>query len=60
MTFRRGPGDIVNRDIVREGQDVVIESQLVGPEVSIDLANNPLHSPNTSFRVAPEVEESIR
>src|SRR6218665_904889 len=60
MTFRRGPGDIVNRDIDREGQDVVIKTQRVGPEVNIDLANNPLHPPNTSFRVAPEVEESIR
>src|SRR6218665_1756345 len=60
MTFRRDPGEIVNRDIVREGQDVVIETQIVGPEVNIDLENNPLHPPNTSFRVAPEVEESIR
>src|SRR6218665_3015350 len=28
MTFRCGPGEIVNRDIVREGQDVVIEIQI--------------------------------
>jgi len=60
MTFRRGPGDIVSGEKVREGQDVVIETQLVGPEVNIDLANNPLHPPDTSFRVAPGVEESIR
>src|SRR6218665_654774 len=60
MTFRRGPGNIVSMDIVREGQDVVVETRIVGPEVNIDLANNPLHPPNTSFRVAPEVEESIR
>src|SRR6218665_2020254 len=60
MTFRRGPGEIVRREIVREGQDVVIETRIVGPEVNIDLANNPLHPPETSFRVAPEVEESIR
>ena len=60
MTFRRGPGDIVSREIVRAGQDVVVETRIMGPEVSIDLANNPLHPPETSFRVAPEVEESIR
>src|SRR6218665_1259285 len=60
MTFHRGPGNIVSMDIVREGQDVVVETRIVGPEVNIDLANNPLHPPNTSFRVAPEVEESIR
>ena len=60
MTFRRGPGDIVSREIIREGQDVVIETQIVGPEVNIDLAKQPLHPPETSFRVAPEVEESIR
>jgi len=60
MTFRRGPGDIVNKKIVSEGQDVVIETHAVGPEVSIDLANQPLPPPETSFRVAPEVEESIR
>ena len=59
MTFRRDPGDIVNRDIDGEGQDVVIETRRVGPEVNLDLANKPLHPPNTSFRVAPEVEESI-
>src|SRR6218665_3010213 len=35
MTFRRGPGDIMNRGI---GQDVVIETQRVGPEVNLDLA----------------------
>src|SRR6218665_2498449 len=60
MTLRRGPGDIVSREIVREGQDVVVETRIVGPEVNIDLANNPLHPPETSFRVAPEVDESIR
>src|SRR6218665_1839190 len=60
MTSRRGPGDMVSREIIREGQGVVVETRIVGPEVNIDLANNPLHPPNTSFRVAPEVEESIR
>jgi len=60
MTFLRGPGDIERREIVREGQDVVIETQRVGPEVNLDLANKPLHPPDTSFRVAPEVEGSIR
>src|SRR6218665_102893 len=60
MTFRRGTGDIVSREIVRIGQDVVVETRIVGPEVNVDLANNPLHPPNTSFREAPEVEESIR
>src|SRR6218665_507592 len=60
MTFRRDPGDIGSRDIDREGQDVVVETRIVGPEVKLNLANNPLHPPNTSFRVAPEVEESIR
>ena len=40
----------------------MIETQRVyiGPEINIDLANNPLHPPETSFRVEPEVEESIR
>ena len=57
MTFRRGPGDIMNRGI---GQDVVIETQRVGPEVNLDLANKPLHPPDTSFGLAPEVEGSIR
>src|SRR6218665_2160921 len=60
MTFRRDPGDIVNRDLDREGQDVVIETRIVGPEVNLDLANKPLHPPDTSFGVAPEVEGSIR
>src|SRR6218665_3167184 len=59
MTFRRGPGDILSREIVREGQDVVVETDTVRPEVNIDLANKPFHPPETSFRVAPEVEESI-
>src|SRR6218665_3608340 len=59
-TLRRGPGDIMSREIIREGQDVVIETQIVGPEVNIDLANKPLHPPDTSFGVAPEVEGSIR
>src|SRR6218665_947517 len=27
MTFRRGPGDIEGREIIREGQDIVIESR---------------------------------
>jgi len=53
MMFRRDPGNIVNRDIDRE-------TQRVGPEVNIDLANKPLHPPDTSFRVAPEVKGSIR
>ena len=60
MTFRRGPGEIMYREIVSEGQDVVVETHITGPEVSIDLANQLLHPPETSFRVAPEVEESIR
>ena len=61
MTSRRGPGDIVSREVVSEGQDVVVETHIVEPEVlSIDLANQPLHPPETIFRVAPEVEESIR
>src|SRR6218665_233162 len=60
MTFRRGPSDIVIREVVSEGQEVVIETHIAEPEVSIDLANQPLHPPETSFRVAPEVEESIR
>ena len=38
----------------------MVETRIVGPEVNIDVANNPLHLPDTSFRVAPEVEESIR
>src|SRR6218665_439030 len=60
MTFRRDPGDIMNRDIDTEGQYVVIETQRVGPEVNLDLANKPLHPPDTSFRVAPEAEGYIR
>src|SRR6218665_3766725 len=60
MTFRRGPGDIAGREIIREGQDLVIESRLVGPEVNLDLAKKPLHPPVTSFGVAPEVEGSVR
>src|SRR6218665_86522 len=59
MTFRRGPGDIVSREIIREGQDVVVETRKVGPEVNIDLAKKPLHPPDRSFRVAPEVEGSV-
>src|SRR6218665_529277 len=35
MTFRRGPGDIVSREIVREGQDVVLETRRVGPAVNL-------------------------
>src|SRR6218665_683046 len=60
MTFRHGPGDIEGREIIREGQDIVIESRLVGPEVNMDLAKKPLHPPVTSFGVAPEVEGSVR
>src|SRR6218665_1211314 len=60
MTFRRGPGNIASRDINREGQDVVIESRTVGPEVNLDLASKPLHPPVTSFGVEPEVEGSVR
>src|SRR6218665_2387996 len=60
MTVRRGPGDIVRREISREGRDVVVETRIVGPEVSLELANKPLHPPDTSFREAPEVEGSIR
>src|SRR6218665_3615727 len=60
MTFRRGPGDIEGREIIREGQDIVIESRIVGPEVNLDLAKKPLHPPVTSFGVAPEVEGSVR
>src|SRR6218665_593647 len=60
MTFRRGPGDIASREITREGQDIVIESRMVGPEVNLDLAKKPLHPPVTSFGVAPEVEGSVR
>ena len=45
MTFRRGPGDIVSRERVREGLDVVVETRIVGPEVNLDLANKPLHPP---------------
>src|SRR6218665_334283 len=59
-TFRRGPGDIEGMEIIREGQDIVIESRLVGPEVNLDLAKKPLHPPVTSFGVAPEVEGSVR
>src|SRR6218665_2054975 len=43
MTFRHGPGDIEGREIIREGQDIVIESRIVGPEVNLDLAKKPLH-----------------
>src|SRR6218665_544895 len=60
MTFRHGPGDIEGREIIREGQDIVMESRLVGPEVDLDLAKKPLHPPVTSFGVAPEVEGSVR
>src|SRR6218665_19038 len=60
MTFRHGPGDIERREIIREGQDIVMESRLVGPEVNLDLAKKPLHPPVTSFGVAPEVEGSVR
>src|SRR6218665_2479120 len=60
MTFRRGPGDIEGREIIREGQDIVRESRIVGPEVNLDLAKKPLHPPVTSFGVAPEVEGSVR
>src|SRR6218665_3564044 len=60
MTFRRGPGDIEGREVIREGQDIVIESRIVGPEVNLDLAKKPLHPPVTSFGVAPEVEGSVR
>src|SRR6218665_2530889 len=60
MTFRRGPGDIESREIIREGQDIVRESRIVGPEVNLDLAKKPLHPPVTSFGVAPEVEGSVR
>src|SRR6218665_2356191 len=59
-TFRRGPSDIAGREIIREGQDIVIESRIVGPEVNLDLAKKPLHPPVTSFGVAPEVEGSVR
>src|SRR6218665_3481386 len=41
MTFRHGPGDIEGREIIREGQDIVIESRIVGPEVNMDLAKKP-------------------
>src|SRR6218665_452793 len=60
MTFRHGPGDIEGRESIREGQDLVIESRIVGPEVNLDLAKKPLHPPVTSFGVAPEVEGSVR
>src|SRR6218665_2656172 len=60
MTFRHGPGDIEGRESIREGQDLVIESRIVGPEVNLDLAKKPLHPPVTSFGVAPEVEGSAR
>src|SRR6218665_2665581 len=60
MTFRRGPGDIASREFIREGQDIAIESRIVGPEVNLDLAKKPLHPPVTSFGVAPEVEGSVR
>src|SRR6218665_8010 len=59
-TFRRGPGDIEGREIIREGQDIVIESRILGPEVDLDLAKKPLQPPATSFGVAPEVEGSVR
>src|SRR6218665_3653648 len=51
MTFRHGPGDIEGREIIREGQNIVIESRIVGPEVNLDLAKKPLHPPVTSFGV---------
>src|SRR6218665_854523 len=60
MTFRHGRGDIEGREIIREGEDIVIESRQVGPEVNLDLARKPLHPPVTSFGVAPEVEGSVR
>src|SRR6218665_2926476 len=60
MTFFHGPGNIVSREVVSEGQDVVVETHILEPEVRIALANHPLHPPETSFRVAPVVEESIR
>src|SRR6218665_271283 len=60
LTFRHGPGHIEGREISREGQDIVIESRLVGPEVNLDLAKKPLHPPVTSFGVAPEVEGCVR
>src|SRR6218665_620245 len=59
-TFRRGPGNIASREFIIEGQDIVIESRIVGPEVNLDLAKKPLHPPVTSFGVAPEVEGSVR
>src|SRR6218665_2140104 len=43
MTFRHRPGDIEGREIIREGQDIVIESRIVRPEVNLDLAKKPLH-----------------
>src|SRR6218665_3157199 len=49
MTFRHGPGDIEGREIIREGQDIVMESRIVGPEVNLDLAKKPLHPPVTSL-----------
>src|SRR6218665_3999520 len=60
MTFRHGQGGIEGREFIREGQDIVIESRLVGPEVNSDSAKNPPHPPVTSFGVAPEVEGSVR
>src|SRR6218665_3148578 len=59
-TFGRGPGNIASREFIMEGQDRVIESRLVGPEVNLDLAKKPLHPPVTRFGVAPEVEGSVR
>src|SRR6218665_3750491 len=39
MAFRRGLGDIANKNIDREGQDVVVEARIVRPEVNINFAN---------------------
>ena len=60
MTVRRGSSDIASREVVSEGQDVVVETHIVEPEIRIDVVDHPLHPPETNFRVAPEVEESIR
>src|SRR6218665_1007493 len=32
MTSRRGPGDIVSREIIREGQGAVVKNQIIKPE----------------------------
>jgi len=37
MTFRRGPGNIVSKEVVSEGQEVVVETHIVEPEVRIDF-----------------------